>query len=180
MKVRRVVTAEHPDGKAFVASDEIVEPTTISQLPGSEFYRVWSADERVVFPTENPGFVGGTYFPLAEGFRFMWVTFPPESMRLAPDQIDVEQMAQELAEKLPNTEGASDMDPEGYEGNHRTNTVDMGVVITGEVELRVDDDVVTLRQGDCIVQGGARHAWNNRTNEPCVVAFVIVGGERKK
>jgi quercetin dioxygenase-like cupin family protein len=118
-------------------------------------------------------------FPPSEGFRFMFVTFPPDSMRLSPDEIDVDQMTQELAEKLPSNEGDSDMDPEGYEGNHRTDTVDMGVVLTGEVELRLDKGVVTLRQGDCIVQGGARHAWNNRSNEPCVVAFVLVGGERK-
>jgi hypothetical protein len=178
MQVRRVVTAEHAHGSSFVAVDNIVEPTVISQLPGSVFHRVWSSDERVQFPTEKPGYVGGTMFPPSEGFRFMFVTFPPDSMRLGPDEIDLGQMNRELAEKLPSNEGDADMDPESYEGNHRTNTVDMGVVLSGEVEVQLDEGVVTLHRGDCIVQGGARHAWNNRTSEACVVAFVLVGGER--
>ena len=179
MKLRRVVTAEHPDGRSFIAVDDSCEPTLISQLPGSAFHRVWSSDDRVQFPTETPGFVGGTMFPPPAGFRFMFVTFPPDSMHIAPEDIDVEQMTRELAERLPNNPGDSDMDPNGYEGNHRTNTVDMGVVLSGQVDLKVDDGVVTLRQGDCIIQGGARHAWYNPTDEPCVVAFVIVGGDRR-
>ena len=179
MKVRRVVTAETARkgvrrlGRDCGTHDDSTA-AGLGVLQGVVRRRASGVSDR------KPRIRGRTYFPLSEGFRFMWVTFPPDTMRLPPDQIDVEQMSRELAEKLPNTEGTSDMDPEGYEGNHRTDTVDMGVVISGEVELRVDDDVVTLRQGDCIVQGGARHAWNNRTNEPCVVAFVIVGGERKR
>jgi quercetin dioxygenase-like cupin family protein len=180
MQVRRVVTAEHADGSSFIAANKVVEPRIISQLPGSAFHMLWSSDEQVQFPTEKPGYVGGNMFPPSEGFRFTFVTFPPDSVRLSPEEIDVEQMNRELAEKLPATEGDSHVDPESYEGNHRTDTVDMGVVLTGEVDLRVDDGVVTLRQGDCIVQGGARHAWNNHTSEPCVVAFVIVGGKRNR
>jgi hypothetical protein len=180
VQVRRVVTAERADGASFIALDDIVEATTISQRPGSAYHRVWSADKRVQFPTERPGYVGGTQFPPAEGFRFMFVTFPPDSMRLSPDEIDIERMKEELAAKMPRTEGDADVDPESYDGNHRSDTVDMGVVLSGQVELRVDDGVVILQPGDCIVQGGARHAWNNRTSEPCVVAFVLVGGERQR
>jgi hypothetical protein len=180
MQVRRVVTAEHADGSSFIAADEVVSPTLISQLPGSAFHRLWSSDEHVQFPSEKPGYVGGTMFPPTEGFRFMFVTFPPDSERLSPEEIDFDQMAREMAEKLPSNTGTSDSDPNGYDGNHRTDTVDMGVVLTGQVDLRTDDAVVTLRQGDCIVQGGARHAWNNPTSEPCVVAFVLVGGTRQR
>ena len=41
MGVRRVVTGHNDEGKAIFASDEIVEPTTLSLLPGAEFFQLW-------------------------------------------------------------------------------------------------------------------------------------------
>jgi hypothetical protein len=31
-----------------------------------------------------------------------------------------------------------------------------------------------MRQGDTIVQRGTKHAWRNRTDEPCVVSAVHI------
>ncbi len=36
---------------------------------------------------------------------------------------------------------------------------------------------VTLRAGDVVVQCGTNHAWSNRSDAPCVVAFVLIDGE---
>jgi len=45
-------------------------------------------------------------------------------------------------------------------GMHTTDSVDYGVVISGEITLELDDGAtVRLKQGDCVVQNGARHAW---------------------
>jgi mannose-6-phosphate isomerase-like protein (cupin superfamily) len=45
--------------------------------------------------------------------------------------------------------------------------------------LELDDgNIVHLRQGDCIVQNGTRHRWRNPGSEPCLMAFVSVGGKR--
>ena len=41
----------------------------------------------------------------------------------------------------------------------------------------LDDVDVTLRAGDVVVQCGTNHAWSNRSNAPCVVAFVLIDGE---
>jgi quercetin dioxygenase-like cupin family protein len=61
---------------------------------------------------------------------------------------------------------------------HRSDTVDFGVVLSGEVWLEVEGGAETLlRAGDTVVQCGARHAWHNRSAEPCVMAFAIVGAE---
>ena len=50
---------------------------------------------------------------------------------------------------------------------HTTDTVDIDVVISGEVDLELDDgSEVHLRPGDCVIQNGTRHAWRNRTSEP--------------
>jgi mannose-6-phosphate isomerase-like protein (cupin superfamily) len=63
---------------------------------------------------------------------------------------------------------------------HTTDTLDYGVVIRGEIILELDDGKsVHLRQGDCIVQNGTRHRWNNPLAEPCLMAFVMIGAIRR-
>jgi quercetin dioxygenase-like cupin family protein len=62
--------------------------------------------------------------------------------------------------------------------NHRTDSIDYGVVISGEIEMELDDGVaVKLRAGDVLVQRGTVHNWVNRGREACVVAFVLISAE---
>ena len=69
--------------------------------------------------------------------------------------------------------------------NHRTDSIDYAVVMSGQIDMDLDGTVVTLRQGDVLVQRGTIHNWINRYNEPCVIAFALidakpveVGGKR--
>ena len=59
--------------------------------------------------------------------------------------------------------------------NHRTDTIDYAVVISGEIAMELDDGVlVHLKAGDVIVQRGTIHNWVNNGTEPCVIAFVLI------
>jgi hypothetical protein len=45
--------------------------------------------------------------------------------------------------------------------------------------LELDDGAtVDLHPGDCVVQNGTRHAWRNRSNLPCLMAFIMIGADR--
>ena len=57
---------------------------------------------------------------------------------------------------------------------HRTETIDYAVVISGEIEMHLDDAVVKLRAGDTLVQQATLHDWVNSGTVPCVIAFVLV------
>jgi quercetin dioxygenase-like cupin family protein len=57
---------------------------------------------------------------------------------------------------------------------HRTESIDYAVVISGEIDMELDDSVVHLKTGDVLVQRGTIHNWVNRGTEPCVVAFVLI------
>ena len=46
--------------------------------------------------------------------------------------------------------------------NHRTNSIDYAVVLSGEIDMELDDQLVTLRAGDVLVQRGTIHNWVNR------------------
>ena len=71
------------------------------------------------------------------------------------------------------------MEPENP-GMHTTDTVDIDVVISGEVDLELDDGkTVHLRAGDCVIQNGTRHAWHNRTSEPVVLFVTLLGAARR-
>jgi len=57
--------------------------------------------------------------------------------------------------------------------NHRTNSIDYAIVLSGEIDMELDDQLVTLRAGDVLVQRGTIHNWVNRYKVPCVIAFVL-------
>ena len=58
--------------------------------------------------------------------------------------------------------------------NHRTDSIDYAVVISGEIDMEIEDSVVHLNAGDVLVQRGTIHNWVNRGSKPCVMAFVLV------
>jgi quercetin dioxygenase-like cupin family protein len=61
--------------------------------------------------------------------------------------------------------------------NHRTESVDYAVVISGEIDMEMDGTMVHLEAGDVLVQRGTIHNWINRGTAPCVVAFVLVAAK---
>jgi len=59
--------------------------------------------------------------------------------------------------------------------NHRTDSIDYAVVISGAIEMELDDGVVVkLKAGDVLVQRGTIHNWVNRGTEDCIIAFVLI------
>jgi quercetin dioxygenase-like cupin family protein len=60
---------------------------------------------------------------------------------------------------------------------HRTESIDYGIVLEGEITLVLDESEVTLSAGDVVVQRGTDHAWANRTDAVTKVAFILVDGE---
>jgi quercetin dioxygenase-like cupin family protein len=59
---------------------------------------------------------------------------------------------------------------------HRTNSIDYGIVMEGEIELELDCGATKLlMRGDIIVQQGTIHLWRNpsQTNT-CRIIFVLI------
>ena len=53
----------------------------------------------------------------------------------------------------------------------KTRTLDFCLVLEGEITLVLDTEEVHLKAGDTVVQRGTNHAWSNRSDAPCVIAF---------
>jgi len=58
--------------------------------------------------------------------------------------------------------------------NHRTDSVDYAVVISGEIDMVLDTQTVHLKQGDVLVQRGTIHNWVNNGTQPCTIAFALI------
>ncbi len=68
-----------------------------------------------------------------------------------------------------------DMMPGGCSPMHRTSSLDYGIVLTGQVELVLDDGAITtMNAGDVAIQRGTIHAWRNSTDTVARIAFVLL------
>jgi mannose-6-phosphate isomerase-like protein (cupin superfamily) len=175
MKVRRVVTGHDAQGKAIIADDSLVEPITLDLLPGYEFHRLWGRDETPTFPDDGGPRPAVEYFPPSDGSRFAVFTLPPDTQAIRSGDLDVAAALAEMEVALPGM--ARHMEPDNP-GMHRTDSIDYLYVASGQATLELDDGVeVDVRAGDTIVQNGTRHAWRNRSNEPCVIVVALIGAQ---
>jgi mannose-6-phosphate isomerase-like protein (cupin superfamily) len=61
---------------------------------------------------------------------------------------------------------------------HRTRTVDYAVILSGEIDMMLDDTTVHVKAGDVVIQQATNHAWINRGKEPCRVLFALIDSKQ--
>lgn len=174
-KIRRVVTGCTPGGKSVIVSDTGINALSIALAPGIEFYKIWGADSVPMLPDDGSAHQSHNYFPPAGGYRFGLFTVPPQTTMQA-EPVDMESALQEAEKKLPGL--IEYMEPDNP-GMHITDSIDLVCIVSGEIWLELDDDkMVHLCTGDTIVQNGTRHAWRNKSTEPCCILACIIGTQR--
>jgi hypothetical protein len=175
MDVRMVVTGKDASGKSVFVSDDAVAAQSVALVPGAEFHRFWGSDEVPKVPLDGKPPAQPTYFPAPGGYRFIFFALPPAGTPGPAEDIDLNAALQEFEDKLPGM--ATHMEPD-EPGMHTTQTVDCGVVLSGEVWLELDDGAETcLRAGDTYIQNGTRHRWHNRGSVPVVIVVAIIGAK---
>jgi hypothetical protein len=175
MNARRVVTGHDPDSNAVFASDSVVEPRGVPGV-GFEFLKLWGADSLPSFPDSGSPAAHRDYFPPVGGFRFGIFTIPPaRATPLAPEERkSVLAQMEQLFPGLPAHMEAS------HPGMHTSDSIDFGYVISGSIWLELDGgSMKELHAGDTYVQNGTRHAWRNRSSEPCSILVVLLGTRRE-
>lgn len=176
--VRRVVTGHDENGKAIVSSDGPA-PFVHVNAADPEWYStdIWRTNEtpaQIVRAAAEPTLGARRQLPAKRGTVLRINHFPPESA--AVRQMDV-QAARAAFAALGNEKAATFGKGGRHPLMHRTETIDYAIVLSGEITMVLDEKDVTLRAGDVVVQCGTNHAWSNRSNAPCVVAFVLIDGE---
>lgn len=170
--VRRVVTGHDAFGRAVVVSDGAT-PGTFSPRKGFQFSELWSTSAMPV-PIDNgvdPALGPLILPPPANGSVFRIVDHPPRA------QDDTLEDARALFTALGSPNSVTGSDELGHSTMHRTETVDYGIVLEGKIWLILDNSEVELEAGDVVVQRGTSHAWFNRSDAPCRMAFIMLDGK---
>ncbi len=167
MSFRRVITGHDSDGNAVILTDERVETIRAGAFA---YDSMWATDEPAVVPNDGSIPERPSFFPASGGTRvFTWVAAPQNYSGPAATPDEMEAAAPGLAAHM-------EADAPGM---HTTQTIDVDIVVSGEIWMEVDNGVeVHLTQGDVVIQNGTRHRWHNRTDQPTVILSVIVGAEQ--
>lgn len=170
-RVRRVVTGKDASGKAVAIVDEVVEKIHVRAETGVANTVLWAtagAPARLADASDATKQKVGVV-PPANGTIFKIIEFAPEK-----------HLTSDYETRLGIFRGLN-LAPEGPDqshprnpGMHRTATIDYVVVLSGEIYMLLDDTDILLKAGDVVVQRGTNHAWMNRSDEPCRMAFILV------
>ena len=95
-------------------------------------------------------------------------------MEFPPDQATAGKLDRKKLFEAMHAGGAMDHEGTRHAGMHKTPTVDYAIVLSGEIYAVMDEGETLMRGGDCLVQRGTNHAWSNRSNATCLVAFILV------
>ena len=147
-QLRRVVTGHDRNGKAGVKMDGT--PASVSSMrEGVTGCVVWTSEGLPVHLSEDGG--------------------PIEDMGLR--KVGTEHKSGHVFRIVEYQPGCAPR-------NHRTESIDYAVCLSGELDMELDDGVVVkLKPGDVVVQRGTIHNWHNRGKGPCRMAFVLIGAE---
>jgi mannose-6-phosphate isomerase-like protein (cupin superfamily) len=174
--IHRVVTGHDGDGQAIVISEGPL-PTVaeIKAIPGTVFHEVWST-EGTPAPVDNgedPTLGPLRLPPPKHGTRIRFVDIPPDTADF--EQNGAKRMKEAFAQI--GDEHASTVHADSpHPLMHRTESIDYGIVIEGEMTLVLDRGEVLLKPGSVVVQRGTNHAWANRSGKPCRMLFILVDG----
>jgi hypothetical protein len=168
VEIRRFVTAEHEDGTVEVRQD--VPAPDVADIGRGKV--LWGWDEPPVLPIRpddiGPQLSRTTPFSRQGGVSVNLMVVPPQGGSPGFSDFDMSNSGVVLHEQEPP-------------GTHRTDSVDLLVVIDGEVVLEHPGAAdVTLRQGDVVIQNGGYHRWTNHTDKPGVLAAIVYTAERQE
>ncbi len=170
--IRRVVTALDADNKAVVLFDSRV-PLQAGPF-GLQSTNLWVTNSYPLgfsFKEDTSSIPVGVS-PLENGTKFRVVEFPPldpaTEAKLEPGGL------MKAVGPVAPARGR----PVTHPLMHRTRSVDYAVVLSGEVDMVLDDSVVHLKPGDTIVQQATNHAWVNHGTETCRILFVLMDSKQ--
>lgn len=176
---RRIVTGHKPDGTAVILED--APPTRVQQI-GSEFgpmfYEVWNTQASpapIDHASSEPHEDGIILAPPKNGTRIRVLDIPPDDPKIA-------NLSPEDARAHFEEIGAGDASSHFASSSrhafmHRTETIDYGIVLQGEIVLIMDEGETTVRAGDIVIQRGTNHGWANRSGDNCRIAFILIDGQ---
>jgi len=175
---RRIVTGHDAQGQAVIQEEG--PPPRLQRIGGDMgpiFYEVWNTREtpaRIDRASGEPHEGGIMLAPPKNGTRIRVLDIPPEDPSvgsISPEEARAHFEEVGAAGASSHTGAAS-----RHAFMHRTETVDYGIVLEGEITLVLDVGETVVRAGDIVIQRGTNHGWANRSGRNCRIAFILIDG----
>jgi mannose-6-phosphate isomerase-like protein (cupin superfamily) len=164
--IRRIVTAHDDTGKTIVLLDGPAPNVRVRPQTGIVSTLLWTTDTAPArYARDDRGETAIGTAPPPAGSILRVVEFPPYDG-------GADNAAMLAAMGIHADTGGRR--PARHEFMHATDSVDYAIVLDGEIDMLLDDEEVHLRAGDVLVQQGTNHAWVNRGERPCRIAFVLL------
>jgi hypothetical protein len=170
--VRRLITVDRGDGRSCMLQDAPITDDVLRDpaRPGFSLVRVWATDRTpaIALAARQVRQMAASLGAPAGGAVFRILVLPPDASwqgKVSPEQVRAFFVAAGSPEACCLAPGA----PHPY--MQKTRTLDLCVVLEGEPTLVLDHEQLTLAASDTVVQRATRHAWSNRTHQPCVIAI---------
>ena len=173
-QIRRVVTGKDSAGKAVVQFDGVAANVQTRQELGTTNTVLWVTDSTpaVISSNADAGNRKIGVEPLPNGTIFRVIEYAPQK----DIHSDYETRLRIMRGMGLAPQGSAREHPRDP-GMHRTGSLDYVLILSGEIDMLLDDSEVHLKAGDVVVQQGTNHAWVNRGNQPCKVAFVLISAQ---
>ena len=171
LEMRRIVSGHNAEGKSiFIMDGTVSTPAGRRSAAGTQVVELWQTD---VMPADNSGDKDPTDHPYrlpppVNGTVFRVVEYPPDTQRFA--KMDSAGWTQEAQGQGYHRDSGNAR----HAGFHKTDTIDYAIVIEGEIYALMDEGEKLMKTGDVLIQRGTSHAWANRTDKPCRVAFILI------
>jgi len=168
--VHRVVTTIDKDGRSVALIDDALPLKSMrSPNPAGD---VWVTQ---AYPADfdwakDRGKIEVKLQPPKNGTIFRIVDFVPMTDK-------IEKLPMDTMMKVAGPDAPKRGLPPKHPMMHRTRTIDYAIIMSGEIDMMMDDSVVHLRAGDVVVQQATNHAWINRGTVPCRVAFILMDSQ---
>jgi naringenin degradation protein FdeH len=167
--IRRIITGHDAQGRSIIASDApSPHALAILNTPAYGLTDLWVTHDS---PADNAGVDDPAarkivLEPPPRGTIFRVVEFPPDAQ--VAGKFDASKAFGAIGAHAAHDRGSA-----RHPAMHRTRTVDYAIVLSGEIWAVMDVGETLMRAGDCLIQRGTNHAWSNRSDKPCLVAFIL-------
>ncbi len=171
-QLRRIVTDNSAEGRSRVLIDgEAAKLIAVEESGLAEIWTAGLAPDRLYDATDKLKDEDLRLEPQAGAVKVRWFTVAPEN----PAQTDEEKDAAAGFAFAAVGAAHARVDTSRHAMMHKTETLDVIILVKGAVDLILDDgDPTPLKAGDVVIQRATNHAWVNHGTETALLVAVLI------
>src|SRR5882724_7660985 len=168
--LKRYVVGLNEEGKSAVLMTGVPNQQEKQDL----FWRatLWKTRETPVdntIPGDRSVDGGAARSPFPNGINVRTLELWPD-----PDPETGRKLMDEVNQLTGHTQVSSEQDRQRHPTMHQTDTLDVIIIVRGEIYMILDEEEILLKPTDTVIVQGTNHGWSNRGTEPCLSIGVMI------